>query len=108
MPLVPCEWNVVVMGRWNRAILTPQGIATRLFQLPLNTSIGVEVPMDGIGPYRVSHDRLVVMVSEAWLIVEGVLPVRLHESSWLICYCGGPGIGGPRWVQMRVERCRRI
>jgi hypothetical protein len=38
----------------------------------------------------------------------GVLPVRLHESCWLICYGGGPGMGGPQCVHMRVERCRRI
>lgn len=70
MPLTPVDWNVVVIGRWNRAILTPQGIATRLFQLPSGTEVGVEVPMDSIGPYRVSHDGLVVMVGNTQLIVE--------------------------------------
>jgi hypothetical protein len=70
MPLEPCDWNVVVVGRWNRAILTPQGIATRLILLPPETEIGIEVPMDAIGPYRVRHRDIVVMVSSAQLIVE--------------------------------------
>ena len=34
MPLEPYDWNVVVLGRWDRALLTSQGIASRLFQLP--------------------------------------------------------------------------
>ena len=54
MLLEPGDWNVVIVGHWNRAILTPQGIATRLLQLPPETEIGIEVPMDAIGPYRVS------------------------------------------------------
>lgn len=70
MPLAPQCWNVVVIGRWNRAILTPQGIASRLFELPDSAEVGVEVPMDAIGPYRVSHEGLTVMVSNAMLVVE--------------------------------------
>src|SRR4051812_23085230 len=70
MPLEPYDWNVVVLGRWNRAILTPQGIGSRLFQLPPETDIGIEAPMDAIGPYQVSHDDVTVMVSGAQLIVE--------------------------------------
>jgi hypothetical protein len=70
MPLEPYDWNVVVLGHWNRAILTPQGIAERLFQLPSETEIGIEVPMDAIGPFRVSHGHLTVMVTGAQLMVE--------------------------------------
>jgi hypothetical protein len=55
MPLKPYDWNVVVLGHWNQAILTPQGIAERLFQLPSETEIGIEVPMDAIGPFRVKR-----------------------------------------------------
>jgi hypothetical protein len=70
MPLEPGDWNVVIVGRWNQAILTPQGIASRRLQLPPETEIGIEVPMDAIGPYRVSHGDLVIMVSSVELIVE--------------------------------------
>ena len=45
MPLEPYDWNVVLLGHWNRAILTPQGISERLFQLLSETEIGIEVPM---------------------------------------------------------------
>src|SRR5262245_33422873 len=70
MPLEPFDWNVVVLGHWNRAILTPQGIASRLFQIPSETEIGIEVPMDAIGPFRVSHDNLTVMAGGGRLTVE--------------------------------------
>src|SRR5437016_1158114 len=70
MPLEAYDWNVMVLGRWNRAILTPQGIASRLFQLPPETEIGIEVPMDAIGPFRVSHEDLTVMVGGSHLMVE--------------------------------------
>src|SRR6266478_1019531 len=70
MPLEPYDWNVVVLGRWNRAILTPNGIASRLFELPPETEIGIEVPMDAIGPFLVSHGDLTVMVGGAQLMVQ--------------------------------------
>ncbi len=70
MPLVPTNWNVVVIGRWNRALLTPQYIARELFQCPEGVEVGIEVPLDVVGPYRVRHDRLVVMVTSSQLIVE--------------------------------------
>jgi len=70
MLLTPAEWNVVVVGRWNRAILTPQGIITELFGQPEGTQFAIEVPVDGIGPYRVSYDDLVVMADWSRLTVE--------------------------------------
>jgi hypothetical protein len=74
MPLAPGDWNVVVLGRWNRAILTPKGIAKRLFDLPEGTKLEIGVPVDAIGPYRVKHGGLVVMVDENRLIVEALSP----------------------------------
>ncbi len=32
MPLTPVDWNVAIVGWWNRAIFTPQGIAQHLFR----------------------------------------------------------------------------
>ena len=54
------DWNVVVVGYWNSAILTPSGIAKRLFELAEGTPIMVEVPMDGLAPHRVRHDGFIV------------------------------------------------
>ncbi|HAJ78740.1 MAG TPA: hypothetical protein DCO75_03130 [Fibrobacteres bacterium] len=61
MDIEPFEWSVVIIGFWNPAILTPAGISQRLFQLDKNTPVHVEVPLDGVGPYRVKHDGLIVI-----------------------------------------------
>src|SRR5437660_12912199 len=45
-------------------------MGSRLYQLPPETEIGIEVPMDAIGPFRVSHGHLTVMVTGAQLMVE--------------------------------------
>ena len=37
-----------------------------------------------------------------------VLAARLPESFWLICYGGDPHLGGSRWAQSNVGRCRPI
>ena len=76
MPMVPVEWSVVIVGRWNRGILTPTGIITRLFEEPLGTPFSVEVPADAIGPPRVHHAGL--MVTADW----GRLVVELEENNF--------------------------
>lgn len=71
MPLNPGIWTVVVIGGWNRAILTPFGILTRLFDMPgSNVEANVEVPLDAIGPFRVHQSNLVVMAGNNSLIIE--------------------------------------
>ena len=70
MPLEPLDWNVVVIGRWNRAILTPRGIAKRLFDLAEGTKVEIGMSVDAVGPYRVRHENMTVMVDEYRLIVE--------------------------------------
>lgn len=70
MSLKPHDWSVIIAGRWNRAILTPQGIATRLFKLPAETPVEVEVPLDALGPYRVSHNRITVTAGWQHLVIE--------------------------------------
>ena len=66
----PTNWNVVVRASWNLAILTPRGIAQRLFGLPAGTPVEIRIPLDGRNPYQVHHDGLVVVASEDQLIVE--------------------------------------
>ncbi len=68
------NWNVVVAGYWNPAILTPAGIARRLFGLAEGTPILVEVPMDGLAPYRVRHDDLTVTAEMGRLVVSADVP----------------------------------
>lgn len=64
-------WDVVVIGFWNPAILTPAGIAYRLLKLPKDTPVQVEVPLDGLAPYRVRDRSLVIMAS----------PTELHIAA---------------------------
>jgi len=69
MSFKPTNWSVVILGRWNRAILTPAGMAKRLFNLPNETPINIEVPIDGIGPYRVKNEKLIVSTDGTRLII---------------------------------------
>ena len=69
MNLEALGWDVVVAGFWNPAILTPSGIAQRLFELPEGTPVLVEVSMDWMAPYRVRHSELTVMAERGRLIV---------------------------------------
>jgi len=55
MGLRPYEWSVIIIGRWNRAILTPAGIARRVFGLDEFKQLYVAVPLDGVSPYQVRH-----------------------------------------------------
>lgn len=74
MSIEALNWNVVVAGYWNPAILTPAGIATRLFGLLEGTPILVEVPMDGLAPYRVRHENLTATAEMGRLVVNADAP----------------------------------
>lgn len=63
------DWNVVIVGHWNRAILTPEGIARRLFRLERGTPIAVEVAVDGLAPIRVRHENLTVVPGQSKLVI---------------------------------------
>ena len=69
MRIEPIDWNVVVLGSWNRAILTPAGIGRRLFHLEEGTPLQVEIPLEGLAPYRVRHDGLIVTADSGKLVV---------------------------------------
>jgi len=69
MNLEPHDWNVVVVGFWNRAILTPQGIATKIFDLPRSTPVDVQIAIDGIAPPRVRHEGIIVSVDDKVLTI---------------------------------------
>ena len=64
------DWNAVVLGAWNRAILTPSGIATKLFQLSEGTPVEVLVPIEGLGYPKVSHGGLTATANSTRLIIE--------------------------------------
>ena len=75
MNLEADNWSVVVAGFWNPAILTPAGIATRLFQLPEGTPVVIEAPIDGLAPTRVRYNKLTVTAEVGRLLVAADEPV---------------------------------
>jgi len=70
MSLVPTDWSVVVLGYWNRAILTPSGIATRLFGLAPGTPVEVFIAIDAVAPHQVTHRGVKVVAGSDRLIVQ--------------------------------------
>ena len=71
MNFKPFDWNVVVRGAWNRAILTPHGVGRLVFGLPKGTPVVVEVPVNVPGsPQRVRYEGIVVSVVPGSLLIE--------------------------------------
>lgn len=60
MPAIPHDWNVVVNAAWNLAILSPDGIAKRLFGLDAGTPVEVHVALNQPGSIRVVHEGISV------------------------------------------------
>lgn len=69
MILKPRDWNTVIVGNWNPAILTPKGISRLLFDKPDNLPLEIMVPVNGIGPTHVKIDDLIVMSNFDQLII---------------------------------------
>lgn len=64
------DWSVVVVGRWNPSILTPAGIAKRLFKVPEDTPLEIQLAIDVMLPPRVTHENIRVTVGSQQLIIE--------------------------------------
>lgn len=65
MSLEPFDWNVIIIGRWNQAILTPAGIAKYLFKTGDPQTLEIAVPVDGISPFQVKcPDSAIVVMTE--------------------------------------------
>ncbi len=72
MALRRLNWSLIVVGRWNRSILTPGGIAKRIFGLGDLEQMKVAVPMDGVSPYQVKHptNNIIVSTEESRLRIQ--------------------------------------
>lgn len=68
------DWNVIVIGFWNRAILTPAGMGTKLFGLAPGTPIQVAIPMDIMSVPLVQHEGLTVSVEQQRLLIRADKP----------------------------------
>lgn len=72
MAVTRSEWNAVVVGDWNRAILTPAWIGKHLFGLEPGTPLEVQVTLDEYRPHQVKYGGIVVMASSSQLIAKPV------------------------------------
>lgn len=68
--MTPFDWNIIVIGAWNTAILTPAGIQKRIFEIPNSTPIAVEVPLHARGHIRVRHNGMIVVPAEQSLTIQ--------------------------------------
>lgn len=66
---VPSNWSIVTIGAWNQAILTPDGIRKRLFNLSQDVPVAVEIPVDRPAPFRVRYEGIIVSLSASSLEV---------------------------------------
>lgn len=69
LPGTPVDWNIVIAGAWNIAILTPEGVARRLFNLEPGTPVEVLVAVDVGAPIRVRHENIIVQPSPTNLVI---------------------------------------
>ena len=76
MPAEPFSWNVVIVGSWNPAILSPDGISRRLFQLPQGTPVELEMAVDRPGQFRVGYQGILVVPSSISLEIAARVPDR--------------------------------
>jgi hypothetical protein len=67
----PGDWNIVLVGAWNRAILTPAWCRSVPLSLPEASPVEVMVPLDGRAPFQVRdrgvgitpmHEQLLVSI----------------------------------------------
>lgn len=70
----PFNWNVVVIGSWNLAILSPDGIRRRLFELPDQAAIELEMAVDRPGIFRVGHGGVLVSPTPVGLEISTRIP----------------------------------
>jgi hypothetical protein len=63
MPFAPNSWNVILLGAWNGAILTPEWIGKHVFEVPSGHAIAIEVPINTRGPWRVKQNDVAVLVT---------------------------------------------
>lgn len=96
MSLEPFDWNVVIIGRWNISILTPGRVAEKILGLqPLQGATFVDVPLDGLSPYRIKdpqqeimfipeNNQLVIRIIKMdYTIMEKALQYGLKVLAWL-------------------------
>ena len=70
------KWNTVVLGKWNPAILTPQGIAQQIFKKTGDFPIEVRIPLNAMGPPMVQIEGLSISANFDRFVID------CEEGSW--------------------------
>lgn len=64
------EWNVVVIGCWNLAILTPGRIGTKVFGLGKGVPVDVLVQLEGASTFQVKHGNVIAVPAYNQLLLQ--------------------------------------
>lgn len=64
MKAIPAEWNINIIGAWNVAIFAPAWVKDKLFQLPAEQTIQVEMLLDMVSPPRFTSNQGVRVVPD--------------------------------------------
>lgn len=70
MNFKPHNWNVIILGFWNKAILTPNFVAKNIFKTKDGTPFQVEIPVDLLLPPRIKYNDFVCSVDNKQIVVE--------------------------------------
>jgi hypothetical protein len=66
MKPVPDSWTIVILGRWNIAILNPKWLAANIFK---EKKLAVEFPIEPGLPLRIIGDKVMLIPREDRLII---------------------------------------
>lgn len=70
MELIPYNWNVILVGFWNKAILIPNFITDKIFKLEKGTQIEVQVPVDLLAAPRIKYKEYIFFTDKERIIIE--------------------------------------
>lgn len=82
MQLDRSDWNVVVVGAWNRSLFTPDRVRRHVLGLESPAKLAVQVVLDFDEPPRISYENLVISADTRQLLVTTGVPTfeSLHEA----------------------------
>jgi hypothetical protein len=70
MELIPHNWNVIVVGLWNKAILVPNFVSENIFGNLTGATFNVQIPVNLIGPPRIKNGDFVFIPDNQQIIIE--------------------------------------
>lgn len=90
MQLDRSDWNVVVVGAWNRSLFTPDRVRRHVLGLESPVKLAVQVVLDFDEPPRISYENLVVSADTKQLLVTALVPT--FEGLQKAMQCAGRAV----------------